>query len=345
MKKIPENPTREKETEKKYILRANNLIKKAANDLKIKNAISVDMRQLVFWLESQKPKISRPTWRQYKSAIIYYLETLPPSEEIIEALDFLRDKGSDGCVLKSNKTSSLKLKKISIEDWEKIDKQLDKKTTKWSAHLKNWLKAGMLTGLRPIEWEKTVFFLYDDKIPALKVENAKATNGRANGVYRTLLLENLSVEELKTIKDHLQAVRTFSSINGYEFFYSGCAATLRAVCSKVWPRRKKHVTLYSTRHQFSADAKSSGFTRAEVAAMMGHAVDLTATIHYGKKINGQKPVSIKPIEEEVNTVKHIDKFDFKTFIKNAKAGNLNNINEDNNGNTGNNGSGSSISNI
>lgn len=336
MKRIPENPTKIKDTELKYLNRAQVLIKKCAKELKLKNPSLLDMRQFAIWLDSKKSQMSKATWRQYKSSIIFYLESLDANDLVIEALDFLRDKSSDGCATNTKKTSSLKLKHISIEDWTKIEneilKSIGKGKQKWAEHLKNWLKAGMLTGLRPIEWKNTKFFLYDDKIPALKVENAKATNGRANGVYRTLLLENLNIAELKVIKDHLQAVRTFTSIDdkSYAFFYQGCAMTLRVINKKIWPKRKKHVTLYSVRHQFSSDAKSSGFTRAEVAAMMGHAVDLTATIHYGKKINGQKKVLIKPVQEEVANVKHIDKFDFKSYVNGQGQQDKGNSNSDTN---------------
>lgn len=185
--------------------------------------------------------------------------------------------------------------------------------------LRNWLKSGLLTGLRPIEWKNTKFILYQN-LPALSVENAKHTNGRGNGPTRTLLLEELSVSELKVIKEHLSNVRTFTSIgeDGYDFFYSGCAYALNKVCRKIWPRRLKHITLYSTRHQFSANAKSSGFSKAEVAALMGHAVDITATIHYGKKVGGNDKVLIKPLKEEVDSVRVIPVEDIKELLRSRK---------------------------
>ncbi len=307
-------------TERSYEKRANQLLKKCIKEYKIENSSDLDMRQFVVWLADQRPTISRPSWRQYKSAAIHFLENLPDVEESMAALDYLREKTSTGCVLKSTKTSSLKLKKISLEEWKKIDSHLIANKSKWSQNLRDWLKSGLLTGLRPIEWKNAKFFYYQDKLPALLIENAKNTNGRGNGPTRTLLLEDLTAEELKTIRDHLLNVRTFTGIeeNGYEFFYNGCALTLYKVCRKIWPRRKKHVTLYSTRHQFSANAKSSGFSKSEVAAMMGHAVDLTATIHYGKKISGNEPLSVRPVEEEVLTVRQIQTIDFKELVKNKK---------------------------
>lgn len=310
-------------TEVEYRKRAVQLIKKAMKELSIAKEEDLDMRQFVVWLANKRPTLSRPTWRQYKSAVIYFLEQLD-SEDSLSALEYIREKDSTGCVLKSEKTSSRKLKKISLQEWEKIEHYLKNNQGKWFNNLHDWLKAGLLTGLRPIEWKNTKFFLYQGKIPALLVENAKHTNGRSNGAVRTLILEDLSIQELKTIKDHLSNVRTFTSIgdDGYEFFYSGCSFTLHKICRKIWPRRLKHITLYSTRHQFSANAKSSGFSKSEVAAMMGHAVDITATIHYGKKISGNEAIMIKPVKEEVDTVRIISTTDFKDLIKQKKDNTL-----------------------
>lgn len=307
-------------TEIEYKKRAVQLIKKAMKELNIVKEEDLDMRQLVVWLANKRPEISRPTWRQYKSSIVFFLEGLDVTDETINALEYLREKEASGCVLKSTKTSSRKLKKISLHEWGKVEKYLKSNTGKWYNNLHDWLKAGLLTGLRPIEWKNTKFFLYEGKIPALLVENAKNTNGRANGSVRTLLLEDLSISELKVIKDHLSNVRTFSSIgdDGYEFFYNGCANTLRKICKKIWPRRLKQITLYSTRHQFSANAKSSGFSKSEVAAMMGHAVDITATLHYGKKISGNEKVMIRPVKEQVDTVRVISTIDIKDLMKNRK---------------------------
>lgn len=59
------------------------------------------------------------------------------------------------------------------------------------------------------------------------------------------------------------------------------------ICDDLWPRRVQHYVLYSTRHTFAAAAKII-FARAEVAALMGHAVDDTATKHYSRPPKGSK---------------------------------------------------------
>lgn len=307
--------TKEEETKQQYLIRAKQLINRAKKELNLHREEDLDVRQLVIWLNEHKKNIKPSCWRQYKNSVIYYLEVFEEDPQAaLEALEYLKDITSIGCVLYSEKTSSLKLKKISFEDWEKLDNFLKTKNNKWHEELIYWLRASIITGLRPVEWKNTQFFFHNGK-PALKILNAKRTNGRAHGDNRTLVLEEVSQEDIATIKTHLNNVRTFSGMGEYEYFYRGCSIALYKACRKCWPRRKRHITLYSTRHQFSANAKSSGFSRAEIAAMMGHAVDITATIHYGRKKAGNEKVGILPVEEEVSKIRNVDANDIKVIKK------------------------------
>jgi len=312
--------TRNEQTKVDYLNRAEQLIKKAKKQLDMYADEELDVRQLVVWLNEHKANIARTTWRQYKSAVIYYLENYPDTLAADEALEYIRDITSIGALTHTERTSSLKMKKISYEDWERLDGFLKEKDKKWHEQLRFWLRASIITGLRPVEWRSAIFTQHEGE-PALKVQNAKSTNGRAHGETRTLVLKNVKPDDLNAIRSHLNNVRMYSGMDAYEYFYNGCAIALYKACRKCWPRRKRHITLYSTRHQFSANAKSSGFSRAEVAALMGHAVDITATIHYGRKQAGNETLSINPTEEDVSRVRVIDTEDFKTRV-NQKQDNL-----------------------
>lgn len=48
---------------------------------------------------------------------------------------------------------------------------------------------------------------------------------------------------------------------------------------------KIHVTLYTARHQFSANMKNI-LSKDQVADLMGHSSNETAGLHYGKKRSG-----------------------------------------------------------
>ncbi len=307
---------RTEKTKEDYLLRSQQLLKRAKKELGITENEELDVRQFVVWLVEQKPNIARTTWRQYKSAVVFYLERHPDFQSSSEALEYLKEITSKGALTSTNKTSSLKLKKISFEDWEKLDSFLTQKNKKWHEQLRAWLRASIITGLRPVEWKNALLTNHEGQ-SALKIKNAKHTNGRSHGEERTLILKNLSNDDIDAIKKHLNNVRTFIGMDEYEYFYNGCAIALYKACRKCWPKRKKHITLYSTRHQFSANAKSSGFTTFEVAAMMGHAVDITATIHYGRKTAGNETLGIMPITDEVSKVRKTKVGDFKSIAKGA----------------------------
>jgi hypothetical protein len=306
--------TKLEKTKQEYIARAIQLSKRAKKELDISDEEDIDVRQLVVWLNEHKANINAKTWRQYKSSVIYYLENYDDEQAATEAIEYLKDITSEGTVSYTEKTSSLKLKKISLDDWQKLDTFLKNKNNKWHEELRVWLRSSIITGLRPVEWRNAHYFLHSGK-PALKIQNAKNTNGRGNGPTRTLILEDLRTEDLLAIKTHLNNVRTFVGMEEYDFFYQGCATALYKACRKCWPRRKRHITLYSTRHQFSANAKSSGMSRLEVAALMGHAVDETATEHYGRKTSGNEKIGVLPLDEEVSTVRHVTIDDFKHKLK------------------------------
>ena len=52
--------------------------------------------------------------------------------------------------------------------------------------------------------------------------------------------------------------------------------------------------------------------------MMGHAVDETATIHYGRKQAGNEKLGVSPIDEDVSKVRKIDMEDFKAIMQARK---------------------------
>lgn len=292
--------SRTQETVSVYLKRAKNLAKRAREELGLTPSDPLDARQFVAWLVDLKPSLSKPSWRQYKSASICYLERFNQAEAF-QAIDFLRDIDSAGCVQKTEKTSGSKLKRFPWRDFQKITDHLRSKPGKWHRPLLDWIVSGCLTGLRPQEWLHAELGTAEGE-PALIVRNAKSTNGRAHGPTRTLLLSALAQEEIETIRSHIQRAKTWAGMDQFDDFYEGCALTLYYVNRKLWPRRQKHVTLYSCRHQFTANAKASGFSTAEIAAMMGHRVDTTATRHYGKKAAGNELLRVRALQSDVDRV-------------------------------------------
>lgn len=298
-----QKPTRDESTKAKYEQKTYELTRRCRKSLGIHENEQLDLRQLVGWLISHKTEWARSTWRLYKSAVAYFLERqveLYNDSIAMEALEALMPEGVEGCVKKTQKTSGKKLKKFPLNDFQRILKHLNDNLgdNKWHEPLRRWLVAGILTGLRPTEWANATYTKVGNE-DALIVKNAKTTNGRSHGPTRTILLGGLTDIERETIKIHAEKSGEWENSNMFDIFYRSCASALSRVNKILWPKRQQKPSFYSLRHQFSADAKASGLTREEIAALMGHAVDDTATKHYGKKTAGASLTRVKPIHEEV----------------------------------------------
>lgn len=304
MSPLPE-PTRTSQTEAQYRRRTRNLIRQCREHLTLPPTEPLDYRQFVGWLVTRKSTYSRPTWRQYKASVCYVLQVEAEQRGNAiaqEAYEILLPIDVEGCVRKTKKTSGSKLKRFPVKDFHQVLKQLERSTSPWAEDLRRWMVAGIITGLRPMEWSTAVL---EERagVLHLTVVNAKATNDRAHGPTRTIFLDGLTEDERKIIREHVERANLWQQADQFASFYQGCAGALARTCRALWSKRQQFPTLYSLRHQFSADAKASGLTREELAALMGHAVDTTAGRHYGKKTAGHSLIRVRPDPKEVAKVR------------------------------------------
>jgi hypothetical protein len=152
-----------------------------------------------------------------------------------------------------------------------------------AAELADRIRATCASGLRPTEWRAASLVTPDEGFRVqLVVTNAKAGHGRTHGPTRTLRWKDLSIETEKAIERTLDIARSFSSDENYEAYRKRIQDLLHAVSLRLWPERKSHFALYSCRHAAIADAKSI-YTRAEVAALFGHATDGSCMSGYPRK--------------------------------------------------------------
>jgi hypothetical protein len=302
-------PTKTDATIKTYLKRAEDLKIQARTHYNLLLNEPLDPRRFIAWLISKRTDYANTTWRQYKSASICALESeLSALDERIDpipwvdAIETIKIEDGRGDSSKLRRTSSSKMKKFSTADFEAVDIALQNKPHLFHQYLRDWLKAGLLTGLRPNEWRQCRWSDVQG-IPALLVNNSKHTNGRAHGETRTIVMHLLSHDELSVVQKHLQRVQQWDAAGNYDRMYATASQKLYTITRKIWPDRKAHPTLYSTRHQFVADAKASHLSLAEIAALLGHAVDNTATLHYGKRMAGQQLLKVHAVQEEVAKIK------------------------------------------
>ncbi len=336
--------SKEQDTEKKYFIRATGLIKKAykeASDQKHSVArkmngykdingqqfLGLSLFNTCVWFKNfWADNLRSASVRLYRASLSYYAELEYIDTKLDkESLDKIKNllssiKAGDTKNLEL-KTSSKKQKHLTIKDYNHLDAALKESDNKWSAATRIWLKAGIITGLRPIEWRQTV---YDENEDKLIIKNAKNTNGRSHGDFRTFYFEHVSSSDKRIILQHLKtAFQLGQNDIFWKNYYEGCSNLLKYTCRKIWPNRERHPTLYSARHQFSANLKASGCKPEEIATLMGHAVDDTALTTYGKKINGTRNVKPKINEDEIKRVKittNSNKFKIDDLMKKKTSG-------------------------
>lgn len=248
------------------------------------------------WLANNRYRWSKKTWRLYKAATMYLFEV----NGFIEMRTYLKSFNQSACKKNgSGNTSSQKQKHLKTNDLDKLIETLAKTRGQHDKLIGLWLASSIKFGLRPTEWDSAR--IVGDW---LVVNNAKATNNRSNGEVRSIGLSHAPYEEILLLKEFLNTINEHKNFyNSFNELHTRVRKRLHYICRKVWPKRKKYPTLYSCRHQFSADLKASGYTLEEIAALFGHATNRTASNHYGRKLNGKKGSAIVNAHaEEVATV-------------------------------------------
>jgi integrase len=200
-------------------------------------------------------------------------------------------------------TSSQKARCVDKNELIFLNEKLLKNSKGWGFHVLVFMSANILVGLRPSEWRHTTLLEIDGK-RFLVIKNGKNSNGRSHGELRHLDITNLNSEEFKWIEEQLLTMKYFVEDDySWDIYQNGMRAALYRITRKYLSKRKRYPTLYCTRHQFVANAKAAGKSDIEIAAMCGHATDLTASIHYSKANKGSGNFSVEPDKLEMEKIR------------------------------------------
>lgn len=273
------------------------------------------------------PTLSPASRRQYRAAMALYHREAPGTSEAsaprfspTKATDEDGEKGRSGrdgrprraSTTRSSKrggarNSATRAKGIPEDAYFAILKDLAPRTAVLAQMAGAMLVASRTFGLRPSEWADAEFETRLDPRTGiehyrLRVRNAKYSEGRSFGEYRTLISDSRRIEEYEAnaagytidrVRDYLDEHRKDKTARGEPFvkeevlrrLFDGINRHIRLACKRQ--KVREHVTIYSARHQFSADAKAAGLGRVLVAALMGHGSIETAGSHYGKRQSGR----------------------------------------------------------
>jgi integrase len=273
--------------------------------------------------------IAQATARSLKAAVLFWLAESAHSliaqggqglSSYEQAYLDVRALATNALPTRTQRTSSPKLKALPEDVLETLERYGERAPgVIYIGTLLAFLRANILVGLRPEEWFDATPYTYlparggeGKPCIALRVRNSKASNGRANGTYREILLHSINAEQLATLMHFLELVemhrikhRQAEQGELAEAFFK----PLRHCMSNALKKAQWHAgstsrpTLYSSRHQAVANAKASGYSDEEIAALFGHISTSTAKTHYGKKLNGWMKTTFRPSPESLAVVK------------------------------------------
>ena len=294
-------PTKTDKTAAEYVEKGSRILRKAQRELGLLSTDGPDLLEAIQHIVESRDQLTKASWRYYKAALIHYISTEkdPLDNEVEAAQVALLQASTDICKgAGTGKGSSRKRKAIPKEDLEKLVEGA-KKSGRYddknlAMHAVEWLVCATIIGLRPAEWQHVE--IEHNEFPnetnpkrqhkiRFVVQNAKATNGRAHGPTRRFVVST----DTETKDYILRVYERTTSLNGTDFglYLKNCRQALRRLCRRTWPKAEsKNYTLYTGRHQFSANQKASGKSKKEVSYLMGHKVTKTAIQSYGKKRQG-----------------------------------------------------------
>ncbi|MCP5037917.1 MAG: site-specific integrase [Rhodobacteraceae bacterium] len=242
----------------------------------------------VDWLEKRRPVLAKRTWWAYKAACLFCLDEIQSTtqQNLTPVIDRLQALTATPCPAKTTRTSGAKAKRLSQQDLLTLCLYLEGRSGVWGVRTSRWLLAGFATGLRPIEWVDCQWVVIE-RVRALQVKNAKATNDRAHGRHRHIIMPDWDDDIIDLMDTHRHELQTFHTQGRYYTYYDNCRTTLFRAARACFPGRKEYPSLYSARHQFAADMKRKHPAQM-AAALMGHSTDKTVQRQYAQSRHGER---------------------------------------------------------
>lgn len=268
--------------------------------------------------------LAKSSFRQYKAALVWAFECeiqKRPDEDARpwrDALARLASLPQTGYRNRGAATSGKREKKLPKSKLSKIISELhrqQRKGDRWAALTAAFLMANRTVGLRPIEWADAKLEVnpFSPGRHTLVVQNAKHDDTRGNGSTRRLDLTALGGGEIAWVAGLVKVAegsRDGQLVDGHHTLSFKDALTrmrrsMYKATKRLFPNAARLPSLYSTRHQFVADAKYAGYSTEEIAALLGHASDATATFHYGRRVSGAAGLKVRANSENVRNVRRV----------------------------------------
>ncbi len=280
------------------------------SQVKIEEIYILKSDSLIKYFSNKSVNYAKNTLRSYKAMIQFYFDfqyqknriDLAYYDNVTKSLNDIYKERLKTAPKKSTLTSGLKSKRIPESLVKKLEKKLLEHNSKYSQLTLSVFIMSMEFGLRPSEWFNSEIlhknYFHEEKQECfnviLKIKNAKSTNGRSFGEFRYIGIEDdYDYKQIIFILDRIQSLRN----EGIKQDVILASMRREMNLANIKTNDKKHITLYTARHQFSANVKNV-LSKDQVADLMGHGSNETAGIHYGKKRSGH--LAYKEASKEAN---------------------------------------------
>lgn len=280
---------------------------------------------VVDYLIERSRSLRPATWGIYRSALLFCFGELAGSDKnYAEAHDRLsqsrhptgpRGRRSNSGdpetpplrTTRSGKTGILKNDLTMLLD----QLGLQNRTAGWGARAQYWLLATLATGVRPNEWEeaswgdqeKTWLLAPNSKrkidVPAFN--RADAEHGEAEDDQQEEGVEGEAAAKTFRAIPVGSDSRVFvdlhlSSLNGsgvaFQAYYNNCRTAIWSACKKIW-KGKKSYSLYSARHQYSANSKAA-YPIGDVAELMGQTDEKSPMFYAPRRLAYEGSGGLRP---------------------------------------------------
>ncbi|MTI63448.1 tyrosine-type recombinase/integrase [Methylophaga sp.] len=202
-------------------------------------------------------------WRRLRCAIKHalFLAGKKEAANIIGNLENPLTKKNTGNS-KDIKPKQKRIKSVSFDEHIHLMKHF---RARCDASMLGALQIAWLVGCRPAEMP--YIRLHDNC--TVFIPSAKKTADGKRGLDRTISLNQKSYDLLRhsiallhqeldsMTKDHVKGMHRIQR-------------RLQTATSKLWPKKRYNITLYSYRHQMGSELKASGMSREAIALIMGH---------------------------------------------------------------------------
>lgn len=292
---LPDNSTRTPQTEARYKARYNQLIRQFERETGRQG-----LHFFIRWLIANKNAgdYAKNTWWQYKSAILANLDVSQP--DIQTLYDRLKTEPPPDM---NPPARQCKTKNISPKSWDYLIKVLGRHARESTVQrVAIFMRATILTGLRPAEWEGAVLECHEGHY-MLSVTNAKHTNGRGHGEGRQIDIltpqaVSVILRNLKLMDEYQRKRPGRTRVNYFE--------TLRLAMWRAYDKERKaqeqrgvqtrplRLVPYSARHQFKNSARKADLSTLEIAYLMGHASVETHQRFYGRRNAASSGFDVAP---------------------------------------------------